>query len=76
MTSHLPNHKEQMVRYYGFNGNFSRGLRQIENQDALLPFPYGNTLQAASSGRGADCIVQTVIIRFLFIPYSTFVDTR
>ncbi|MGA3086300.1 MAG: hypothetical protein ABSE95_16135 [Thermodesulfobacteriota bacterium] len=40
MTSHIPNHKEQMVRYYGFYGNFSRGLRQIENQDALIPFPF------------------------------------
>ena len=37
MTSRIPNHGEQMVRYYGFYSNVSRGLRQKENQDALIP---------------------------------------
>jgi hypothetical protein len=37
MTSHIPDQREQMVRYYGFYSNVSRGLRQRENQDALIP---------------------------------------
>jgi len=37
MTSHIPDQREQMVRYYGFYSNASRGLRQKENQDALIP---------------------------------------
>ena len=35
-TTHIPNHGEQMVRYYGFYSNASRGLRQKENKDALI----------------------------------------
>ena len=37
MTSHIPDQREQMVRYYGFYSNVSRGLRQKENADALIP---------------------------------------
>ena len=37
MTSHIPDQREQMVRYYGFYGNVSRGLRQKENENALIP---------------------------------------
>ena len=37
MTSHIPDQREQMVRYYGFYSNVSRGLRQKENVDGLIP---------------------------------------
>jgi hypothetical protein len=37
MCSHIPDQREQMVRYYGFYRNVSRGIRQIENEDALIP---------------------------------------
>jgi len=37
MTSPIPGQREQKVRYYGFSGNVSRGLRQKENQVALIP---------------------------------------
>ncbi len=37
MTSHIPDQREQMVRYYGFYSNVSRGLRQKENVDGLTP---------------------------------------
>ncbi len=36
MTTHIPNQGEQMVRYYGFYSNASRGHRQKENQDNLI----------------------------------------
>jgi hypothetical protein len=36
-TSHIPDQREQMFRYYGFYSNVSRGLRQKENQDDLIP---------------------------------------
>ncbi len=37
MTSHIPDQGQQMVRYYGFYSNVSRGRRQKVNQDALIP---------------------------------------
>jgi hypothetical protein len=37
MCSHIPDQREQMVRYYGFYSNVSRGLRQKENVDNLIP---------------------------------------
>jgi hypothetical protein len=37
MTSHIPNQGEQIVRYYGFYSNASRGHRQKENTDSLIP---------------------------------------
>ena len=31
MTSHIPDHGEQMARYYGYYSNLSWGLRQKVN---------------------------------------------
>ncbi|MBN2034679.1 MAG: transposase, partial [Deltaproteobacteria bacterium] len=38
MCSHVPNKGEQMVRYYGYYSNVSRGKRKKENQDEWIPF--------------------------------------
>ncbi len=38
MCSHIPNKGEQMVRYYGYYCNVSRGNRKKENQDCLIPY--------------------------------------
>jgi len=37
MCSHVPNKGEQMVRYYGYYSNVSRGKRKKENQDERIP---------------------------------------
>ncbi len=37
MCSHVPNKGEQMVRYYGYYSNISRGKRKKENSDELIP---------------------------------------
>lgn len=37
MCSHVPNKGEQMVRYYGYYTNVSRGKRKREEQDDLIP---------------------------------------
>jgi hypothetical protein len=37
MCSHVPNKGEQMVRYYGFYSNVSRGRREKSGQDGLVP---------------------------------------
>jgi hypothetical protein len=37
MASHIPDRREQMVRYYGFYSNASRRHRQKENTDGLIP---------------------------------------
>jgi len=38
MCSHVPNRGEQMVRYYGYYSNVSRGKRKKEEQDAIIPY--------------------------------------
>jgi hypothetical protein len=45
MCSHIPNRGEQMVRYYGYYSNVSRGKRQKEGTDDAIPCiiePQGN----------------------------------
>jgi len=37
MCSHIPNKGEQMVRYYGFYSNVSRGDRKKEGSDDTVP---------------------------------------
>ena len=37
MCSHIPNRGEQMVKYYGFYSNASRGKRQKEGSDDAVP---------------------------------------
>ena len=37
MSSHVPDKGEQMVRYYGYYSNVSRGKRKKRNQDEGLP---------------------------------------
>jgi endogenous inhibitor of DNA gyrase (YacG/DUF329 family) len=37
MCSHVPNKGEQMVRYYGYYSNVSRGKRKKEDNDELIP---------------------------------------
>ncbi len=37
MCSHIPNRGEQMVRYYGWYSNVSRGKRQKESSDDAVP---------------------------------------
>jgi len=35
--SHMPNRGEQMVRYYGYDSNVSRGKRKKAQSDDLVP---------------------------------------
>ena len=37
MCSHIPNRGEQMVKYYGYYSNVSRGKRQKEGLDDTIP---------------------------------------
>jgi hypothetical protein len=37
MCSHIPNRGEQMVRYYGYYNNVSRGKRQEAGTDDAVP---------------------------------------
>ncbi len=37
MCSHVPEKGEQLVRYYGFYSNVSRGRRKIQDQDDVIP---------------------------------------
>ncbi|MCK5186147.1 MAG: transposase [Deltaproteobacteria bacterium] len=37
MCSHVPNRGEQMIRYYGYYSNVSRGKRKKEEQEGTIP---------------------------------------
>ncbi len=37
MCSHIPNRGEQMVRYYGYYSNVSRGKRKEKGTDDVIP---------------------------------------
>ena len=37
MCSHVPDKGDQMVRYYGYYSNVSRGKRKKQKQDDLVP---------------------------------------
>ncbi|MEE9612699.1 MAG: hypothetical protein V3W19_15715 [Desulfatiglandales bacterium] len=37
MSSHVPNKGEQMMRYYAYYSNVSRGRRKKANTDELIP---------------------------------------
>jgi hypothetical protein len=37
MCSHVPDKGEQLVRYYGFYSNVSRGRRKKQDQDDIIP---------------------------------------
>ena len=48
MCSHVPNKGEQMVRYYGYYSNVSRGRRKKADEDGLVPC----VLQSEESSKG------------------------
>ena len=37
ITSHMPDLREKMFLYYAFHSNVSKGIRQKENQEFLIP---------------------------------------
>ena len=41
MCSHAPNKGEQLVCYYGYYGNVTRGKRKIRGKDELIPSIFG-----------------------------------
>ncbi len=41
MTSHVPDRGERIIRPYGFYSNASRGFRQKETNDVLIPYHSG-----------------------------------
>ena len=43
MCSHIPNRDEQMVRYYGYYSNVSRGKRKEAGTDPCILEPEGNS---------------------------------
>ena len=52
MCSHVPNKGEQMVRYYGYYSNVSRGKRKRNDQDKRIPAILKPVEDPDFSGRG------------------------
>ena len=55
MASHVPNKGEQMVRYYGYYSNVSRGKRKIQEKDETIPSilePDGSSKERRKNGPG------------------------
>jgi hypothetical protein len=51
MCSHIPNRGEQMVRYYGYYSNVSRGKRQKEGSDGVIPVSLNNRETKRHAGK-------------------------
>jgi hypothetical protein len=54
MCSHIPNKGEQVVKYYGFYSNVSRGKRQKAGGDDAIPCilePQGDEKPSGGTGR-------------------------
>jgi hypothetical protein len=66
MCSHIPNRGEQMVRYYGYYSNVSRGKRKETGKDDAIPCilePVGN--EKALRKNGARLIQKITQLAFL-----------
>jgi hypothetical protein len=52
MCSHVPNKEEQMVRYYGYYSNVSRGKRKIQDKDHVIPYlmPFVGIISSTTCG--------------------------
>lgn len=58
--SHVPNRGEQMVRYYGYYSNVSRGKRKQENPDELIPCILESDQSARASGKNWARLIQKI----------------
>lgn len=51
LTTHIPNRREQMVRYYGYYSNKARGTRKKAGTDNNVPAMAAQTLTSSAIRR-------------------------
>jgi len=60
LTTHIPGKNEQMVRYYGYYSNKSRGLRRQTGKEDDVPALIDSDLSAAEFRRNWARLIQKI----------------
>ena len=60
MCSHVPNKGEQMVGYYGYYSNVSRGKRKKQNADEWIPFILESDESSKESRKNWSRLIQKI----------------
>jgi hypothetical protein len=60
MCSHVPNRGEQMVRYYGWYSNVTRGKRQKRAKDTAVPYIIESDRSPAACRKGWARLIQKI----------------
>jgi hypothetical protein len=58
--THIPNRGEQMVRYYGFYSNKSRGLRKKAGTDDQVPGLIESEISSKEFRKNWACLIQKI----------------
>ena len=75
MCSHIPNRGEQMVRYYGYYSNVSRGKRQKEGRAEAIPCILESQGDEKTFRRNWARLIQKIYKEVLInFPYSSSSD--
>jgi hypothetical protein len=60
MWSHVPSKGEQMVRYYGYYNNVSRGKRKRQNEDESIPYILESEQSSKESRKNWARLIQKI----------------
>ena len=69
LTTHIPGKNEQMVRYYGYYSNKSRGLRRKADKEDDVPALIDSDLSAKEFRRNGAHEASSIIIQMLPFGY-------
>lgn len=60
LVTHIPNKGEQMVRYYGYYSNKSRGLRKKADTDDQVPALVDSDISRRALRKNWACLIQKI----------------
>ena len=60
MCYHVPNKGEQMVRYYGYYSNVSRGKRKKQNEYESIPYILESEQSSKESRKNWSRLIQKI----------------
>jgi hypothetical protein len=77
MCSHVPNRGEQMVRYYGWYSNVSRGKRRKRIEDGTIPHIIESDRSAAACRKNWARLIQKIYSKSLELIFTAlFAQTK
>jgi hypothetical protein len=62
LVTHIPNKGEQLVRYYGYYSNKSRGLRKKADSDGQVPDVVENDISKKQFRKSWARLIQKVVM--------------